>query len=182
MYLLFRSGSVGGGPNRLLAHYLFGAQLGSHWLSGAGAISGQGAGLQIPRCPPTLAWPGRPPQNGDHSSTLKGGPDVSEFDELVAADGVLMAGPFGPDGGIAEYKAGSLSIGHPVAAEMAQWFCAAITTMFGSVAYVIDCAGRTGFDQASWLPVRGWAYTGGDYAIVVRGTVHGRRTRQGGQP
>lgn len=43
MYLLFRSGSVGGGPNRLLSHYLFGAQLGSHWLSGAGAISGQGA-------------------------------------------------------------------------------------------------------------------------------------------
>ena len=43
MYLLFRSTSIGGAPNALLAHYLFGARLGSHWLSGAGALSAQGA-------------------------------------------------------------------------------------------------------------------------------------------
>lgn len=43
MYLLFRSTSIGGGPNGLLAHRLFAAQLGSHWLSGAGALSAQGA-------------------------------------------------------------------------------------------------------------------------------------------
>ena len=43
MYLLFRSASVGGAPNTLLAHYLFGARLGSHWLGGAGPLSAQGA-------------------------------------------------------------------------------------------------------------------------------------------
>jgi YidC/Oxa1 family membrane protein insertase len=43
MYLLFRSPTIGGSPNCLLAHYLFGAQLGSHLLGGAGLISGQGA-------------------------------------------------------------------------------------------------------------------------------------------
>jgi YidC/Oxa1 family membrane protein insertase len=43
MYLLFRSATVDGAPNGLLAHHLFGAQLGSHWLGGAGPLSGQGA-------------------------------------------------------------------------------------------------------------------------------------------
>lgn len=43
LYLLFRSPTVAGGPNRLLTHGLFGVPLGSHWLSGAGALSAQGA-------------------------------------------------------------------------------------------------------------------------------------------
>ena len=43
MYLLFRSASVDGAPNSLLAHDLFGARLGSHWLGGAGPLSAQGA-------------------------------------------------------------------------------------------------------------------------------------------
>ncbi len=43
MYLLFRSPTVGGAPNSLLAHDLFGAPLGSHWLGGAGPASAQGA-------------------------------------------------------------------------------------------------------------------------------------------
>ena len=43
MYLLFRSPQVGGKPNTLLAHDLFGVPLGMHWLSGAGPASLQGA-------------------------------------------------------------------------------------------------------------------------------------------
>jgi YidC/Oxa1 family membrane protein insertase len=43
MYLLFRSTSIGGAPNALLAHFLFGARLGRHWLGGAGPFSAQGA-------------------------------------------------------------------------------------------------------------------------------------------
>src|SRR5579863_5369832 len=39
LYLLFRSPSVAGGPNRLLSRDLLGVPLGSHWLSGAGAVS-----------------------------------------------------------------------------------------------------------------------------------------------
>jgi YidC/Oxa1 family membrane protein insertase len=43
MYALFRSGTIGGRPNGLLSHDLFGAPLGSHWLSGPGPLSTQGA-------------------------------------------------------------------------------------------------------------------------------------------
>ena len=28
---------------------------------------------------------------------------------------------------------------------------------------------QSGFSQASWLPVRGWTFSGGDYAIAVHG-------------
>ena len=43
LYLLFRSPTVAGGPNRLLSRDLFGVPLGDHWLSGAGPLSAQGA-------------------------------------------------------------------------------------------------------------------------------------------
>jgi YidC/Oxa1 family membrane protein insertase len=43
LYLLFRSPSVAGGPNRLLSRDLFGVPLGGHWLSGPGVLSAQGA-------------------------------------------------------------------------------------------------------------------------------------------
>ena len=39
LYLLFRSPTVAGGPNRLLSRDLLGVPLGSHWLSGAGLLS-----------------------------------------------------------------------------------------------------------------------------------------------
>jgi YidC/Oxa1 family membrane protein insertase len=39
MYLLFRSAQVGGKPNTLLTHDLFGVPLGSHWLSAPGPAS-----------------------------------------------------------------------------------------------------------------------------------------------
>jgi YidC/Oxa1 family membrane protein insertase len=41
--LLFRSPHVGGAPNTLLTHSLFGAPLASYWLGGAGPFSAQGA-------------------------------------------------------------------------------------------------------------------------------------------
>jgi YidC/Oxa1 family membrane protein insertase len=41
--LLFRSARVGGAPNTLLTHRLFGAPLASYWLGGAGPFSAQGA-------------------------------------------------------------------------------------------------------------------------------------------
>ncbi|HEX5295767.1 MAG TPA: YidC/Oxa1 family membrane protein insertase, partial [Streptosporangiaceae bacterium] len=43
MYLLFRSPQVDGTANTLLSRDLFGVPLGMHWLSGAGAVSAQGA-------------------------------------------------------------------------------------------------------------------------------------------
>jgi YidC/Oxa1 family membrane protein insertase len=43
MYLLFRSPRVGGTANTLLTRDLLGVPLGTHWLSGAGPASAQGA-------------------------------------------------------------------------------------------------------------------------------------------
>ncbi len=43
LYLLFRSPAIGGGANQLLSHGFLGVPLGSHWLSGAGPFSAQGA-------------------------------------------------------------------------------------------------------------------------------------------
>jgi len=79
---------------------------------------------------------------------------VDEFDELVASPGVLMAGRIGPDGRVAEHKSAGLYVENPVKTRMAQWFCTAITTMFGSMAYAIDTVNQGGFDQTSSLPVR----------------------------
>jgi roadblock/LC7 domain-containing protein len=41
--------------------------------------------------------------------------------------------------------------------------------MFGSMAYAVDTLTQSGFNQASWLPVRSWTYSGGDYVIAVSG-------------
>lgn len=43
MYTLFRSGTIAGQRNGLLGHGLLSASLGSHWLSGPGPVSVQGA-------------------------------------------------------------------------------------------------------------------------------------------
>jgi roadblock/LC7 domain-containing protein len=62
---------------------------------------------------------------------------MSEFDELVASPGVLMAGRFGADGRVAEHKTTACT-SNPALTGIAQWFCAAVTTMFGSMAYAVD--------------------------------------------
>jgi len=77
---------------------------------------------------------------------------VSEFDDLVKLDGVVMAGRFGPDGRIAEHKSEALFVENPQLLEMAAWFCAAATRMFKSMAFAVDTVMRSGFDQTSWLP------------------------------
>jgi roadblock/LC7 domain-containing protein len=94
---------------------------------------------------------------------------MSEFDELVARRGVLMAGRFGPDGRVAEHKTTGLYVANPALTGIAQWFCAAVTTMFGSMAYAVDTVNQGGFSQTSWLPVRSWTFWGGDYVIAVHG-------------
>ena|SRR5271170_6378268 len=94
---------------------------------------------------------------------------MSELDDMVVIDGVLMAGRFGRDWNITEHRSKALYLENPAATEMAQWFCAAITMMLSSMAHAIDAMSQTGFDQTSWLPLKSWAYSGGDYAIAVRG-------------
>jgi roadblock/LC7 domain-containing protein len=77
---------------------------------------------------------------------------LSDFDELVARPGVLMAGRFGPDGRVAEHKTAGLYVDNPALTGIMQWFCAAVTTMFGSMAYTVDTLTQNGFSQSSWRP------------------------------
>ena len=52
---------------------------------------------------------------------------MSEFDELVASPGGLIAGRFGADGRVAEHKTAGLYVENPALTGIAQWFCAAVT-------------------------------------------------------
>ena len=94
---------------------------------------------------------------------------MSELDDLLSVDGVFLAGRFGPDGGIAEQKSLGLYVEIPAITRMTQWFCAAINMMFSSMAYAIDSMTQSGFNETSWLPVRSWTYSGGDYTITAHG-------------
>jgi roadblock/LC7 domain-containing protein len=95
---------------------------------------------------------------------------VSEFDELVSLDGIIMAGRFDADWRIAEQKSARLLVANPRALQMMQWFCAAVSTMLGSMAFAVDSVDvQGGFDTSSWLPLKGWTFSGGDYSIAVDG-------------
>ena len=75
---------------------------------------------------------------------------MSEIDELVASPGVLMAGRFGPDGRVAEHKTTGLYV--PAMTGIMQWFCAAITAMFGSMAYAVDIVDRVVLTRPAGCP------------------------------
>jgi roadblock/LC7 domain-containing protein len=94
---------------------------------------------------------------------------MSEFDEVVACPGVLAAGRFEPDGRVAEHKSPGLHIANPALTRMAQGFCAAITTMFSSMAHAVDIAEQSGFDESGWLPLRSCTYSGGGYVSALHG-------------
>jgi roadblock/LC7 domain-containing protein len=79
------------------------------------------------------------------------------------------SGRFGPNGRVAEHKTAVLYVEVPALTGIMQWFCAAVTTMFGSMAYAVDTLSQVGFNQAGWLRVRSWTYSGGDYVISVHG-------------
>jgi roadblock/LC7 domain-containing protein len=57
---------------------------------------------------------------------------------VVASAGVLKAARFEPDGRVAEHKSPGLHVANPALTRMAQWFCAAITRVFSSMAYAGD--------------------------------------------
>jgi YidC/Oxa1 family membrane protein insertase len=101
MTLLFRSASIGGAPNLLLSHDLFGAPLGSHWLGGAGPLSTAGAVFAVlflllagigwvsarmaprPAAPGTAASPAGP-------SAGRAGQAADQASRVTAALGRLM--------------------------------------------------------------------------------------------
>ena len=51
---------------------------------------------------------------------------------------------------------------------MMQWFCAAVSAILSSMAFAVDNVRLAGtFDQSSWLPLKSWTFSGGDYSIAV---------------
>lgn len=80
-----------------------------------------------------------------------------------------MADRFGTDRLVAEHKTTGLYVESPALTGIAVWFCAAVTTMFGAMAYAVDAMTQSGVDQSSWLPVRSRPYSGGDYATAANG-------------
>jgi roadblock/LC7 domain-containing protein len=98
------------------------------------------------------------------------GPALVLFDELVSLDGVFMAGRFDPDWRIAEYKSAWLLVANPQALRMTQWFCAAVSAMLSSMAFAVDSVRfREISESSSWLPLKSWTFSGGDYSIAVTG-------------
>ena len=89
---------------------------------------------------------------------------MSELDELVSRDGVLVAGRFGPDWRVAETKTRGLFIEYPPALAVMGSFCEAIQSMFNALAVAMG-----GFSPSAWTPVHGWAADGGSYSIAVHG-------------
>ena len=89
---------------------------------------------------------------------------MSEFDELVSRDGVLMAGRFGPDWRVAETKTRGLFFEYPPAIEVMGSFCEAIQSVFNALAVAMG-----GFSPSAWTPIHGWAASGGSYSIAVHG-------------
>ena len=89
---------------------------------------------------------------------------MSEFDDLVSRDGVIVAGRVGPDWRVAEHKSAALFIEDPRAFEMMSSFCESIQTMLNTMALAM-----TGVSVVSWEPVRGWGVTSGAFSFAMHG-------------
>ncbi len=91
---------------------------------------------------------------------------MSEFDELISRDGVLVAGRFGPDWRVAEHESVGTFIEDPRAFEMMSSFCASIQMIVNTMALAMSGVGP---DPLSWQPVKGWAVSSGAYSFAVHG-------------
>jgi roadblock/LC7 domain-containing protein len=89
---------------------------------------------------------------------------MSEFDELVSRDGVIVAGRVGPDWRVAEHKSVGLFIEDPQAFQMMSSFCESIQTMLNTMALAM-----TGVSVVSWQPVNGWGVSSGVYSVAMHG-------------
>ena len=89
---------------------------------------------------------------------------MSEFDELVSRDGVLVAGRFGPDWRVADQKCVLMFQEDPVALAVMSSFCASIQMLLNTMAVTMSQ-----FAEVSWQPVKGWAVSSGAYSFAMQG-------------
>ena len=82
------------------------------------------------------------------------------LDDLMNIPGVVAAGEFKPTGEMIAYK-GNLS---KEVAGMAAQFCATVTMLFNTLG-----GSFTQLSGMKWTPQLGWAFSGGDYTVVIMG-------------
>ena len=84
------------------------------------------------------------------------------LDDLLEMEGVVAAGEFADDGRLLNDRS-KVQMSEEIANDLAS-FCASVTSQFRTLASVM--ARTTGM---YWLPLRGWMYSGGDWAAVIAG-------------
>jgi roadblock/LC7 domain-containing protein len=89
---------------------------------------------------------------------------MTKLDDLLDIDGVMAAGVFTADGTLVEYK--SVLNMSPEMAAMSAQFCATVSMMFSSLAG--SFSHLTGMKCS---PQQGWAYSGGEMSVAVRGKI-----------
>ncbi|MGH2495658.1 MAG: DUF2173 family protein [Ktedonobacteraceae bacterium] len=87
---------------------------------------------------------------------------VAILDDLLKLNGVVAAVEFTPDGKLVGYQA-KMDLSSEIAAMTAQ-FCATVTMLFHTLAGAF-----THLSQMKWVPQQGWAYSGGDWTVVIGG-------------
>lgn len=85
---------------------------------------------------------------------------MTTLDELLNIEGVVAAGEFTSDGNVVDFQT---KMGLPSeVAEMLSQSLAIITAIFNNLA-----SSREPLSQTQRIPWRGWAYSVGDWALVV---------------
>jgi roadblock/LC7 domain-containing protein len=87
---------------------------------------------------------------------------MSKIDELLKIDGVVAAGEFATDGSLIGYRTHTHM--PPEMAAMSAQFCATVTMLFNTLAGAFSH-----FSKMKWIPQQGWAYSGGEMTVAVRG-------------
>ena len=88
---------------------------------------------------------------------------MATLEELLNIEGVVAAGEFNRDGSLADFEA-RMDMSEEMAQMTAQ-FCATVTMMFDTLA-----GSFTQLSGMNWVPQQGWAYSGGDWTVCIRGT------------
>jgi roadblock/LC7 domain-containing protein len=87
---------------------------------------------------------------------------MQTLDDLLRISGVVAAGEFSPDGRLVDYRA-TIEM-TPEMASMAATLCAPVNVMFETLASEF-----MRYSGMQWLPMRGWAYSGGEWTVAIGG-------------
>ena len=85
---------------------------------------------------------------------------LATLQELSKIDGVVAAGEFRDDGTLVGFES-AMDMSREMAAQSAQ-FCATVTMLLKTLGGAFS-----GVPGMPWTPLRGWAYSGGEYTVAI---------------